>query len=255
MLEEEVEIIPPEPIEILFQNEEVIIVTKPSGLLVHPYWKETNEKDNLMRRVRDQIGQRVYPIHRLDRPVSGALMFGLNGDIVKRVQEHWHDKSKVHKEYLALVFGEIQEEGIFNFALSNEKKIKQEALTKYRPLTTSERATLMQITIETGRTHQIRRHFSRSSHHLIGDTKHGKGKINNYYRETHDFHRIFLHSYRFKIDLDFLKVEVESPLPKELKELLTTINIDYSNIPIWKEVESNLSGDFSQSKGREPLIE
>ena len=255
MLEEETEIIPPEPIEILFQNDDVVVVTKPSGLLVHPYWKETNERDNLMRRVRDQIGQRVNPIHRLDRPVSGAIMFGLNGDIVKKVQEHWHDKTKVHKEYLALAFGEIDKEGIFNFSLSNEKKVKQEALTKYRPLTTSERATLMQITIETGRTHQIRRHFSRSSHHLIGDTKHGKGKINNYYRETHNFHRIFLHSYRLKIDLDFLKVDIESPLTNELKSLLDNIKIDYSNIPTWREVTGNRSVDFSLSKDHEPLSE
>lgn len=251
MIDEEIEIDPIGPIEILFQNEEIVIVTKPSGLLVHPYWKETNERDNLMRRVRDQIGQRVYPIHRLDRPVSGALMFGLNGEIVKKVQEHWHNKSCVHKEYLALVFGEIEDEGIFDFALSNDKKVKQEALTKYRPLSVSERATLMQITIETGRTHQIRRHFSRSRHHLIGDTKHGKGNINRYYRSTHNFHRIFLHSFRFKIDLDFLKVEVESPLPKELTELLSAINIDYSTIPTWKEVQSNQSATSSLSKDLE----
>jgi len=251
MITDEESLTPPEPIEILYQDEQVVIVTKPSGLLVHPYWKETNERDNLMRRVRDQIGQRVYPIHRLDRPVSGVLLFGLNGEIVKRIQEHWHDKTKVHKEYLALVFGEIENEGVFDFQLTNDKKVKQDALTKYRPLQSSERATLMQITIETGRTHQIRRHFSRSRHHLIGDTKHGKGNINRYYRSEHDFNRIFLHSYRLKLNLDFLKVDIESPLPSELTELLDTIKIDYKNVPTWKEVAHNPQEASSPSKDLE----
>jgi RluA family pseudouridine synthase len=223
------------PIEILYQDDQIIVVHKPSGLLVHPYWKETNERDNLMKRVRDQIGQRVYPIHRLDRPVSGALMFGLNGEIVKRIQEHWHNKDLVHKEYLALVYGEITDPGKFDFQLSDANKVKKDALTKFRPLAYSDRASLMQIVIETGRTHQIRRHFSRSRHHLIGDTKHGKGNINRHYRENHNFHRIFLHSYRFKLDLDFLKIDITCPMPVELTNLLEELKIETSNIPEWTE--------------------
>lgn len=226
-------------IEILYQDEQIIVVHKPSGLLVHPYWKETNERDNLMVRVRDQIGQRVYPIHRLDRPVSGAIMFGLNGEIVKRVQEHWHNKDLVHKEYLALAYGEIQKEGKFDFQLSDANKVKKDALTKFRPLALGDRSSLMQIVIETGRTHQIRRHFSRSRCHLIGDTKHGKGNINRHYRENHDFHRIFLHSYRFKLDLDFLKIDVVCPMPEELTKLLDELQIDYNFIPKWKELSDS----------------
>ncbi|WP_127716655.1 RluA family pseudouridine synthase [Halobacteriovorax sp. HLS] len=224
------------PIEILYQDENIIVVHKPSGLLVHPYWKETNERENLMATVRDQIGQKVYPIHRLDRPVSGAMMFGLNGDIVKRIQEFWHDKTLVHKEYLALVYGDIEAAGKYDFALSDANKIKKDALTKYRPLSRADRSTLVQVVIETGRTHQIRRHFSRSHHHLIGDTKHGKGNINRFYRDEYDFHRIFLHSYRFKINLEFLKIDVTCPLPKELSGLLDRLNMDYSNIPNWEDV-------------------
>lgn len=223
-----------EPIEILYQDSDIIVVHKPSGLLVHPYWKETNERDNLMVRVRDQIGQKVYPIHRLDRPVSGAIMFGLNGEIVKRIQEHWHNKDLVHKEYLALVFGEITEPGKFDFQLSDANKVKKDALTKYKPLQVVNKATLMQVVIETGRTHQIRRHFSRSRHHLIGDCKHGKGNINRHYRDEHSFHRIFLHSYRFKLDLEFLKIDIVCPMPKELTKLLDELDIDYNNIPNWK---------------------
>ena len=71
-------------INILYQDDYIVAVEKPSGILVHPYWKETNEKDSLMARVRNQIGQRVYPLHRLDRPVSGVLLllshcFGYEG--------------------------------------------------------------------------------------------------------------------------------------------------------------------------------
>lgn len=232
-----------ENIPILYQDEQVIIVQKPSGLLVHPYWKETNERDNLMNRVRDQIDKKVYPIHRLDRPVSGAIMFGLNGDIVRRVQEHWHDKDCVHKEYLALVSGVITEPGRFDFSLSDQNKIKRDALTKYIPLASNEEVSLMQISIETGRTHQIRRHFSRSKHNLIGDIKHGRGAINRFYRDQYDFKRIFLHSYRFKINLDFLKLEVECPLPNELTALLEKLSIPYGDIPTWKEESHSLHSD------------
>jgi len=223
-------------IPILYQDDEIIVVHKPSGLLVHPYWKETNERENLMNQVRDQIGRKVYPIHRLDRPVSGVIMFGLNGDIVRRIQEHWHDKSCVHKEYLALVHGKISEPGKFDFPLSDQNKVKKDALTKYIPLASNDEVTLMQISIETGRQHQIRRHFSRSKHNLIGDIKHGRGVINRFYRDEYKFNRIFLHSHRFKINLDFLKVEVECPLPSELSDLLDKLNIPYGEIPTWKEL-------------------
>ncbi|OUR96264.1 hypothetical protein A9Q84_07860 [Halobacteriovorax marinus] len=226
-------------IPILYQDNEIIIVHKPCGLLVHPYWKETNERDNLMNRVRDQIGLKVYPIHRLDRPVSGVIMFGLNGEIVKRIQEHWHDKKKVHKEYIALVHGEITEAGKYDFPLSDQNKVKKDALTNFIPLTTNGQVTLMQVMIETGRQHQIRRHFARSKHNLIGDVKHGRGAINRHYRDEYKFQRIFLHSYRFKIDLDFLKVDVICPLPDELTHLLDQIGISNDTIPDWRESESN----------------
>ena len=101
-------------VKILFQDDFVVAVEKPSGLLVHPYWKETNEKDSLMARVRDQIGQRVYPLHRLDRPVSGVVLFALSSKIVKDFQLHWHF-ANTRKEYVTLCRNILTEPGEWLF--------------------------------------------------------------------------------------------------------------------------------------------
>ena len=77
-------------VRILYRDDHLLIADKPSGLLVHPYWQETNEKACLMKQVRDQINQYVYPANRLDRPVSGPVVFGLNQKIIKEIQFNWH---------------------------------------------------------------------------------------------------------------------------------------------------------------------
>lgn len=210
-------------IDILYEDESLIFLDKPSSLLVHPYKSKTNEKVNLLKIVRDHLGHYVYPVHRLDRPVSGVIVMAKNSNTVPKLQKIWHES--VSKKYLALVSGILEQTGEFNFKLNNEKKIPQEALTKYKVLEYFKESCLVEIKILTGRRHQIRRHFSRRMHHVIGDTRYGKGKINHYYRDNFNINRIFLHSASLEIQKtdEFPSIRVDSEIPANLRNALSLL--------------------------------
>tara|TARA_R110000868_G_scaffold197846_3_gene444058 strand:- start:2174 stop:2860 length:687 start_codon:yes stop_codon:yes gene_type:complete len=210
-------------INIIYQDEYLVVVDKPSGLLVHPFKEASNERDNLMALLRDKVGKWVYPVHRIDRPVSGIVIFGFSGEIVSKIKEVWGDKSKTQKEYIALARGQISEPGTFDFELGNDKKVRQTAITNYRPLHQFDDTTLVHVTIETGRKHQIRRHFSRRMQCLVGDTAYGKGVLNERYRQEYNLHRIFLHAWRLTLPHP-VTGEVISwtcPIRDELQAVLT----------------------------------
>ncbi len=213
-------------VKILFQDEHYIAVDKPSGLLVHPYKKETNEKENLMKLVKERTGHYLYPIHRIDRPVSGIVIFGLSSEATSKINSIWHNES-TSKKYIALARGEVCEM-IIDFPLNNDKKQKQDALTYISPLSLLPKATLLSAKISTGRKHQIRRHLSRRMHQVIGDTAHGKGKINQFYRDTYNLQRIFLHASKLEFVHPYnnQKISIFSPMPTELREVLTKIRND-----------------------------
>src|SRR5690554_272777 len=90
-------------LEILYRDEHLIAINKPAGLLVHKSPIDRHETRFAMQLLRDQIGQRVYPLHRLDKPTSGVLLFALSADIAASVSAYWH--TEVHKTYLAIVRG------------------------------------------------------------------------------------------------------------------------------------------------------
>jgi tRNA pseudouridine65 synthase len=190
------------PIEILHHDEEILVVHKPPFMMVHP-WKGGPRKEKaLMTHVKEQTGEWVYPVHRIDRQTSGIVLFALKPEIVTFYQDRWHS-DEVQKKYFCLASGEISEEGRFNNQLKTPKGHKQDALTEYIPVEYFDHhqypCTLCDVTIRTGRKHQIRRHFSRHMKNIIGDTRHGKGPINDFFRDEMDLHRLFLHAYYLKI--------------------------------------------------------
>jgi tRNA pseudouridine65 synthase len=227
-------------ISLLYQDEHLLIADKPSGLLVHPYWKETNEKTCLMKEVRDQVGQYVYPAHRLDRPVSGPVIFGLSSEIIKEIQFNWH-LANTKKEYIALVKGEIAEPGEFNFPLKNEKNITQKARTLYSPIAYFESTTLVKVVIKTGRKHQIRRHFSRRCQNVIGDTKRGNSQLNHLFRDKFGLERIFLHCHRLALEHPISEeiIDVRSPLSENLYFVLNKLGLDSQEVDLLLEKKFN----------------
>ncbi len=202
-------------LEIVYQDEFFIAINKPSGLLVHKSIIDRHEIYFAMQMLRDQIGQFVYPIHRLDKPTSGVLLFALDTESAKLISEQFRTHT-IKKIYLAVVRGYLHESGMIEHALSqkldkiadkNTKSDKdaQEAFTFYRKLAEVElsfaigkydktRYSLVEVTPKTGRKHQIRRHMKHISHHILGDTKYGRGEHNKFIREQYGCHRMLLHA-------------------------------------------------------------
>ncbi|MCT4640684.1 MAG: pseudouridine synthase [Bacteriovoracaceae bacterium] len=216
-------------INILYEDKYMIALNKPSGLLTHPSNECRQIKESLLFKVRDHLqGLYVYPVNRLDRAVSGIVLFAKKKEVVTRMQNNWNTQ-ETKKTYIALCKGELIEDGLFNFELSNNKKVKQKAITKYRIIKTYEDLSHLYINIETGRRHQIRRHFSRRMHALAGDRKYGKKKWNDFYLDNFMLKRIFLHSscLEFKHPYNEEIIKIECPLPDDLNHSLELIENYY----------------------------
>jgi tRNA pseudouridine65 synthase len=200
-------------LEILYQDEYLVAINKPSGLLVHKSMIDRHEVYYAMKILRDQLGQWVYPIHRLDKPTSGVLLFALSKECARLLSESFqtHD---IEKTYTAIVRGYTQESGTIAHPLKEKldkiadknakEKEAQEALTNYKRLATVElhatvgkyntvRYSLVELKPKTGRKHQLRRHMKHISHHILGDTKYGRGEHNKFIRQEYGVHRLMLH--------------------------------------------------------------
>jgi tRNA pseudouridine65 synthase len=202
-------------LEILYRDEYLVAINKPSGLLVHRSPIDRHETQFAVQMLRDQIGQFVYPVHRLDKPTSGVLLFGLDKESAKVMGEQFRAR-ETKKSYLAVVRGYTEESGIIEHALTqkldkiadkktNKDKEAQEATTEYERLATVElpfsvgkydktRYSLVKLLPKTGRKHQLRRHMKHISHHILGDTKYGRGEHNKFIRERYGCHRLLLHA-------------------------------------------------------------
>ncbi len=218
----ETDIVP--ELSIIHQDEKLLILNKQAGLLVHPFKKHTHDRYTLMSLARNKVGKYVYPVHRLDRAVSGVVVMGLESEYVKPIQEMWHHDETV-KEYIALVRGDLDEEGVMNFPLSDENGVKKECETRYWTLERFTDLALVKVQISTGRKHQIRRHFSRRVTPVVGDTVHGKGDVNYFFREHFNFERIFLHHLELTLKNPFGEgvLKFRSELPKDLEAILAKL--------------------------------
>ena len=218
-----------ELLEILYQDEHFIAINKPSGLLVHRSPIDRYETRFAIQMLRDQIGQYVYPLHRLDKPTSGVLFFALDKESARLASEQFKNHT-IQKTYLAIVRGYTDDEGVIEYALkekldkiadkdARDDKEAQEATTCYKTLSKVEldfavgrydkvRYSLVELKPRTGRKHQIRRHMKHISHHLLGDTKYGRGEHNKLIRAEFDCHRMLLHASELKIYHPYLEKEI-----------------------------------------------
>lgn len=182
-------------IRLLYVDDDLVVADKPSGLLVHRGWD--NDDDVAMFRVRDALGQHVFPVHRLDRGTSGALLFARSPEVAARLAGAF-ERGEVAKRYLALVRGGPPDDGVIDYPIEKkEGGPKVHAVTRFRTVarSTVDRCALVEAVLETGRLHQVRRHLRHINHPLVGDVRHGSGQINRHYRATYDLHRLALHAY------------------------------------------------------------
>lgn len=197
------ESLPKAALPIVYRDEDLVAVNKPGGMLVHRSSLSRGETRFVVQTLRDQLGQRVYPVHRLDRPTSGLLLFALSPGIAARLSEAFSER-RVDKRYLAVVRGLGPERERLDYALREEDGSRPKAempamaaVTEIRRLDSVElpvqvdrypqtRYSLMEARPLTGRRHQIRRHLSRRGYPIIGDAKHGKGNHNRFFHERLD---------------------------------------------------------------------
>lgn len=234
-------------LEVLFHDEHLIAIDKPSGLLVHRSWLAREATEFALQRVRDQIGQRVYPVHRLDRPTSGILLFAKDSETARLLTEQFTERL-VQKRYHAVVRGYLGD-GELDYPLREEldkiadaqadpDKGPQAAVTRFRcvqqielPFAVSKkhetsRYSLMEIEPLTGRKHQIRRHMSHLRHPIIGDTNHGDGRHNRFFREHFSIQRLLLAATQLSFQHPHSQesIVITQPIPTDFLRIFDATN-------------------------------
>ena len=205
---------------IIYQDERVVAIHKPSGLLVQRSELDRHETRFAVQLLRDQLGRHVYPAHRLDRGTSGVLVFALDKDTARALGGQF-ERQEVVKTYLAVVRGHPPEAGRIDHALSRRRDDAewigerstdeaQPAVTDFRCLATCElphqvdryptsRYALVELTPHTGRRHQLRRHLKHIAHPIIGDATFGKGRHNRLFQQLFGCHRMLLACVRMQL--------------------------------------------------------
>jgi tRNA pseudouridine65 synthase len=209
--------------QILFENEAVVAVHKPSGMAVHRGW--ARDRFVLADWYLSQYDvNTAYPLGRLDRGTSGIVFFARTAAIAGEFQSEG-SKSQVTKSYLALVRGVPPESGIIDHPISRrEGGPRVPSVTRYRTLGTAftvpRHVSLVEATPETGRLHQIRRHLKHINHPIIGDSNYGRTELNRDFRAGYGLGRLALHAGRATVTLPGKgeRVVVFSPLPEDLAE-------------------------------------
>ena len=233
----------PEVLPILYRDEHIVVIDKPPGLLVHRSEIDRHETRFAIQILRDQIGQYVWPAHRLDRGTSGVLLFGLSKEMASQLGRQF-EAGTVKKHYLAIVRGYPPASGSIDHALTRQRDAyefqgerssteAQAALTHFRKLAEIELPVLVDrypssryalLTLEpvTGRRHQIRRHLKHIAHPIIGDATYGKGRHNRYFAEQLGCHRLLLACIELAFDhpIDGRRLNVKAPVSGEFAATL-----------------------------------
>jgi tRNA pseudouridine65 synthase len=213
----------PETLRILHHDADLVAIDKPAGLLVHPTALDAHEQRTALQLLQQQLGERLFPLHRLDKGTSGVLLFARNAQAARE----WglaFESSSVIKRYFALVRGWPPESGEIDYPLARDPELPSKgqvrvpAVTRFQRLACFEwpfsvdgkhaasRYALVEAAPLTGRRHQIRRHFKHIAHPLVGDTTHGKGAHNRAVAAWLGTPRLWLHAASVEIP-DQLRVD------------------------------------------------
>ena len=200
-------------LRVIHDDAELVAVNKPAGLLVHRSAIDARETRFAVQLLRDQLGKLVYPVHRLDRPTSGVLLFALCKEAARRLADSFA-AGGMSKTYVAVVRGWLPDHGDIDYPLTEEpafrsapgpRPVPQPARTSFDRLATAEmpwpcpghpssRYCLVAVRPHTGRMHQIRRHLKHVFHPVIGDVRHGDGLHNRHFRTQLGSTRLLLHA-------------------------------------------------------------
>lgn len=219
-------------LDILYRDEYLVAINKPHGLLVHRSPIASDAEEFAIQLLRDQAGQKVYPVHRIDRKTAGVLLFAFDKPAEITMQKLFME-NVVHKQYLAIVRGYTADDGEIDYPLRKENGTLQDAFTAYTTLKRAElpvafgghqtsRYSLIQAEPKTGRMHQIRKHLSHIFHPIIGDRTHGCNKQNKLFTETWNMSTMLLHAavLTFEHPVTGQPVMINAPLQGEFKRVM-----------------------------------
>ena len=199
-------------LDILYLDDYLAIVNKPAGWLVHRTPLDKGESRFVLQALRDQIGQSVWPVHRLDKGTSGVLVFALSAEVARTLGQAFEGGEGLHKTYRAIVRGWPADAQLIDHPLKrmpddmrSQREEVQSAQTRLRtlhrgelPIAQGDFATLrwaeVQLQPLTGRRHQLRRHMKHIAHPIIGDATHGKGPLNRAVAAHWGVGRLWLHA-------------------------------------------------------------
>ena len=229
-------------LEILYQDEYIIAINKPSGLLVHKSFYARDAKIFAIQELRNQIGgQHVYPIHRLDRKTSGVLLFALDKEALKIMNDRFATR-EVEKKYLAILRGWSPDELTIDYDLTNDDGVKQNAITYFRRLQKAEielefnnhptsRYSLVEAIPETGRMHQLRKHFKHILHPILGSRPHGCNKQNKLWLENFELKGMMLHAHQlvFNHPITNERIILNATVNEEFEKVADILGLDLSS--------------------------
>lgn len=237
----------------MYRDDWLVAVYKPAGMLVHRTKIDAREMRVALQTVRNCLGRRVYPVHRLDKPVAGLLLMALSPEAA-RAMVALFAHGAVHKSYIAVVRGYTSASGSIDYALREQLdvttdaladvgKTAQHAITHFQRLATVElplavgryptaRYSLLRVMPQTGRKHQIRRHMKHIFHPVIGDTTHGDGRHNQLFRRHLACYRLLLAAQGLRFIHPFTGVELalKEPLDGEFQNVLTALG--WKHVPV-----------------------
>lgn len=244
------------PLRVVYEDDQLVAVDKPAGLLVHKSNIDKHETRFLLQQLRDQIGCFLYPIHRLDKPTSGVIIFAKQPEIAAQVQAQM-EANTATKHYLLVCRGYLEGSGLIDHALKpiNDFKSKkgsshkkqavdkpaQAAQTAFQGLATYEldacidrypksRFSLVKASLLTGRKHQIRRHFKHLSHPIIGCPRYGKSLYNHYFANRLGAPRLLLHAWQLTLEHPVSKkpLTITAPLSGDFLNLVQRFQWDHA---------------------------
>ena len=231
-------------LNLLHLDEHLLVVDKPAGLLAHASRMAADVDVDLLDQLRQQVAGEVFLVHRLDRATSGLVLAARTREAAGELGKQFMART-VEKTYLAVCRGWPAEQGEIDYALGDVRpnSPKKPALTRYRRLATVEvpialgkyaqqRYALMAVDPETGRYRQIRKHFHHISHHLIGDTSHGRTEHNRLFQSEWQVGRLLLHARRlaFTHPLSGQRLAFVAPLDREFRRVIEAfgwVDVDF----------------------------
>jgi tRNA pseudouridine65 synthase len=224
-------------LDILYHDSHLIAINKPHGLLVHPSYIARDVDTSAMQELRNQIGQYVYPTHRIDRKTGGVLLFALDKDTERLMQQAFSAR-QMDKTYWAIVRGFAPTEMTIDYPLLKENGTLQDALTEFKTLHKAEinlpfgkhatsRYSLVEAKPITGRTHQLRRHLAHINHPIIADRPLGCNKQNKLWLDRFNLNTMMLHAktLRFVHPHSNKNITLEAPLQSEFARVMQILEM------------------------------